>query len=80
MAAATGDQLARRVLDLTDRDPRYVTALGDRREVPVACWACRRPTWALDATCDTCHEALTEAAGRSGGHQAAPEGAAARVA
>jgi hypothetical protein len=33
---------------------RYVTALGDRREVAVPCWACREPTLALDATCDTC--------------------------
>ena len=36
---------------------RYVTPLGDRREVSVPCWACRRPTFALDATCDPCDAA-----------------------
>lgn len=33
---------------------RYCTPLGDRLERSVPCSVCRRPTFALDATCDVC--------------------------
>lgn len=36
------------------KQSRYVSPLGDRRERPVPCSMCRRPTAALDAMCDSC--------------------------
>lgn len=53
------------MLDLLGRTgERYVSTLGDRREVAVPCWACRQPTLALDATCDTCHARAHAGPGR----------------
>jgi uncharacterized OB-fold protein len=45
----------------TDGATRALSPLGDRRERPVPCADCGRPTVAIDAMCDRCSERAVSA-------------------